>query len=102
MNVYQAALALRERYDGVEGFYNEFYQTVEANLYLVHHDALHYCLNLPPQEEFEAIVLSAEAILGGQEAMFGVDPEVLSNALGLLSDEVLNDFTTFYTYHYTR
>jgi hypothetical protein len=100
MNVYQSALALREQYDGVQGFYNEFYRTIEANTYLIHHDALHYCLSLPPQEEYEAIVLSIEMMLGGITPTLGVDPEVLHEAISLLEEGVYEDFISFYTSHY--
>jgi hypothetical protein len=100
MNVYQAALKLRQDYAHVEGFVNYAVEDQAANAYLIYHDALHSLLGLAPEEEFEPIVISIELLLGGQDALPGVSADVLSMALSSLEDEALDDFVEFYTAHF--
>ena len=95
LNIFQAAFKLRADYahTGITLDYMG-----ENNTYFIFHDALHTYTNLAPQEEYEAIVLSVEMILGGVDcSMLEVAPDVLANAIASIPTEVLEELMAFYT-----
>jgi hypothetical protein len=98
MNVYQAALSLRDRYENVEGFMTEAMKDKAINAYFIYHDALHSLLGLAPEEEFEPQVLATELVLGGLDHSFpSVTPEMISNGLASIDAANLEDLIAFYS-----
>jgi hypothetical protein len=102
MNVYQAALKLREDYAHVDGFMTDVAVNEEVNAYFIYHDALHALLGLAPEEEFEPQVLATELVLGGKDYSFTkVSKEDISEGLSSLSSDNLKDLTSFYTAYFS-
>lgn len=101
-NIYQAALALRDKYAHVEGFETESCGDPYTDLYFIYHDSLHYYLGMPPDAEHEPVVLAAEMLLGEQDIILDVDIDTLTNLLGALPSERLEILISFYTRWFNR
>lgn len=103
MNIYQAALKLRQDYAHT-GIELEATDCVTTNLYFIFHDALHTYLGAAPQESDEPLVLATEMVLGGLDytsnSTFTVTPDEISSALALIESEVLEVLITFYTNYF--
>ncbi len=104
MNIYQAALKLRQDYAHT-GIELEGTACQDTNLYFVFHDALHTYLNAAPEEACEPIVLATEMILGGQDyttnsMLLNVSPDQISNALSNIDSETLEILISFYTEYF--
>jgi hypothetical protein len=101
MNVYQAALKLREDYAHVDGFMTDVAVNEKFNAYFIYHDALHSLLGLAPEEEFESQVLATELILGGKDYSFiKVSKEDITEGLSSSSSDNLEDLIAFYTAYF--
>ncbi len=103
MNIFQAALKLREDFahTGIDLEY-----AGANNLYLIFHDALHYFLGAEPKEEDEPIVLVAELLFGGKEwdnipALSNVDIDDLITRISQINSELVEIFIDFYTNYYS-
>ena len=106
MNIYQAALQLRQDYAHTD-IQSQAIDDQEGNLYLIVHDALHTYLNARPQESDEALVLATELVLGGQEYthlpyLATITPDQISTALASINTENLEYLIEYYTYYHTH
>lgn len=101
MNIYQAALKLREDYAHT-GIELEATEDAYTNLYFVMHDALHTYLGCPPELDSEPQVLATELVLGGQEHNFNINPNVIADGLASIPSEVLEVYIDFYTAWFSR
>ncbi len=98
MNIYQAALSLRDNYGHLEGVVTAPTGSAGEDLYFIFHDALHSLLGQPPSEEYEPIVLATELLLGSQDwSTLYADGAHLSALLSQVPTETVEVLIDFYT-----
>lgn len=104
MNIYQAALQLRNDYAHT-GIDTDACDDAATNLYFIMHDALHTYVGARPQESDEPIVLATEMVLGGQDysvvpLLADVTPDEISTALSNINPDMIEFMMDFYTQHF--
>lgn len=103
MNIYQAALKLREDYAHTN-ITTDY--VADNNLYLVFHDALHTLLGCAPEEAYEPQVLATEMILGGVDyttipLLSNLSADLLSNSIASIDTATLEVLIDFYTNYFS-
>ena len=103
LNIFQAAYELRYNESAAADLNVESCGDAYTDLYFIHHDALHTFLGLPPEHEYESMVLATELLLGGQDfSHLNVDGIKLSEGLQKLESETLEFFLSFYEGWFNR
>jgi hypothetical protein len=104
MNIYQAALKLRQDYAHT-GINLESTDCPQTNLYFIFHDSLHTYLGAAPEENSEHIVLATEMVLGGLDytanaTLSAVTAEEISTKLASIDADTLEILIDFYTAYF--